>query len=212
MANDSKKNKKVSVGVAHINAGFNNTIVSITDQDGNVLSFSSSGKMKFKGAQKSTPYAAQVVADNAAKIAIEKALLDIARYPDQFELKAALARDNNLDFNQIVLGNGSNNLLDVIARVFLSQGDESIYSQYAFSIYQLSILAVGATPIESAALNFGHDLNQMRNLITEKTKIIWIANPNNPTGTFLPHQEILNFLGQIPKNVIVVIEDRKSVV
>ena len=71
MAGD-KKNKVVSIGVAHIEAGFNNTIVSITDQDGNVLTWSSSGKMKFKGAQKSTPYAAQVVAENAAKLAIEK--------------------------------------------------------------------------------------------------------------------------------------------
>jgi len=71
MASD-KKNKIVSIGVAHIDAGFNNTIVSITDENGNVLSWSSSGKMKFKGAQKSTPYAAQCVSENAAKIAIEK--------------------------------------------------------------------------------------------------------------------------------------------
>src|SRR5574344_1750374 len=72
MAKDSKNNKVCSIGVVNIAAGFNNTIVSIGDENGNVLSWSSSGKMKFKGAQKSTPYAAQVVADNASKIAIEK--------------------------------------------------------------------------------------------------------------------------------------------
>ena len=142
-----------------------------------------------------------------AKQAVEKALIDLARYPDQFELKAALAQDNNLDFNQIVLGNGSNNLLDVIARVFLKTGDESIYSQYAFAIYPLSILSVGAIPKEAPAFNFGHDLDKMKALITDKTKIIWIANPNNPTGTFLPHQEILKFLADIPRNIIVVIDE-----
>ncbi len=72
MAKESKKNKSVSIGVAHINAGFNNTIVCITDESGNILSWSSSGKMKFKGAQKSTPYAAQVAVEDAARIAIEK--------------------------------------------------------------------------------------------------------------------------------------------
>lgn len=72
MAKEGKKSKVVSIGIAHINAGFNNTIVSITDENGNVLSWASSGKMKFKGAQKSTPYAAQVAVENAVKVAIEK--------------------------------------------------------------------------------------------------------------------------------------------
>lgn len=72
MSKESKKNKICSIGVVNVFAGFNNTIISIADESGNVLTWSSSGKMKFKGAQKSTPYAAQVVADNAAKLAIEK--------------------------------------------------------------------------------------------------------------------------------------------
>ncbi len=142
-----------------------------------------------------------------AKKAIEDSLFGLSRYPDQFELKNALAKDLNINSNQIVLGNGSNNLLDVIARVFLAPGFESIYSQYAFSIYPLATLTVGAKPVEAPSIDFGHDLNQMKDLINKKTKIIWIANPNNPTGTFLPHEAILNFIQSIPQNIIVVLDE-----
>lgn len=142
-----------------------------------------------------------------AKIAIEKALSGLSRYPDQFELKNALADDLNVNINQIVLGNGSNNLLDLIARIFLAPGLESIYSEYAFAIYPLATLSVGAKPIMAKSNLFGHNLNEIKNLINEKTKVIWIANPNNPTGTFLPHNEILDFIQNIPKHIVVVIDE-----
>ncbi|HIE39806.1 MAG TPA: aminotransferase class I/II-fold pyridoxal phosphate-dependent enzyme, partial [Thiomicrorhabdus sp.] len=120
-----------------------------------------------------------------AIVAIQNSLKDISRYPDgsAFELKTDLARFLGVKQTQIVLGNGSNELLELIARVFAGRGDEIIYSQYAFAVYPISAQVVGATGIEVPAINWGHDLNAMLAAITDKTKLIYIANPNNPTGT-----------------------------
>jgi histidinol-phosphate aminotransferase len=107
----------------------------------------------------------------------------------------------------ISLGNGSNELLELIARVFVSkQSDEVIFSQYAFVVYPLVTQALGATAIVSPANNFGHDLNSMLSLITNQTKLIFVANPNNPTGTLLSDEDVYNFLKQVPSHVPVVLD------
>ena len=133
-----------------------------------------------------------------AQQAVAEALLSAQRYPDDFELKAAVARHSGLDAKHIVLGNGSNDLLDLIARVFLCAGRAAIYSQYAFAVYPLATLSTGAEPIEVPAHDFGHDLDAMlAALKTHKDKnprLIWIANPNNPTGNFAPYPALKAFL------------------
>lgn len=127
-----------------------------------------------------------------AKAAIQAELTEVALYPDGggVELRSALADKHNLDANRITLGNGSNDVLDMIARVFLGPGYESLFSQYAFAVYPISSQAVGATLNVVPAKAYGHDLEEMLNRVGEKTRVVWIANPNNPTGTWLNGEEL----------------------
>ncbi|WP_040725082.1 histidinol-phosphate transaminase [Thiomicrorhabdus sp. Kp2] len=141
--------------------------------------------------------------------AIENELQNIARYPDgsAYDLKARLAEFLKVQKEQIAVGNGSNELLELVARVFAGPGDEIIYSQYAFAVYPISAQVVGATGVEVPAKNWGHDLTAMLAAITDKTKIIYIANPNNPTGTFFTRTEWQDFISQVPQKVIVVLDE-----
>lgn len=145
----------------------------------------------------------------SAKQAIIKQLDDLTRYPDAngFELKKTIAEKYGLQANQITLGNGSNDLLELFAHTFASEQDEIIYSQYAFIVYPLVTKAINAVAKEIPAKNWGHDLSGFLKAITPKTKLIFIANPNNPTGNFLSETDIDQFLAQVPKNVIVVIDE-----
>ncbi|HMY07930.1 MAG TPA: histidinol-phosphate transaminase, partial [Accumulibacter sp.] len=145
-----------------------------------------------------------------ARLAIDAALADLARYPDDFDLKAALAAHVSVDRSCLVLGNGSNDVLDLVARVFLAPGRSAIFSQYAFAVYPLATLSAGATAIVVPAggtIEYGHDLPAMRSAIRPDTRLIWIANPNNPTGTFLPHPELKAFLADVPDEVVVVLDE-----
>lgn len=141
--------------------------------------------------------------------AIQAALADIARYPDGngFELKSALQRRYGVATEQIVLGNGSNDILELAARAFLGPEREAIYARHAFAVYPLATQATGATGVEVPAKDFGHDLEAMLAAITPATRVIFIANPNNPTGTFLPGQEIEAFLARVPGDVLVVLDE-----
>ncbi|HSI38367.1 MAG TPA: histidinol-phosphate transaminase [Methylotenera sp.] len=144
-----------------------------------------------------------------AEFAIQEALLDIARYPDgnSFALRDAVSKKFNVAPEQIVFGNGSNDILELAARAFLTAGSETIYSQHAFAVYPLVTQATGATGVVVPAKDFGHDLRGMLTAITTKTRMIFVANPNNPTGTLLGKEELLAFLGQVPKNVLVVLDE-----
>lgn len=142
-----------------------------------------------------------------AKQAVMDALDGVSRYPDQFDLIKAVADRSGVSPGQIVLGNGSNDVLDLVARVFLSTGRSSVYSQHAFAIYPLATLAVGGECIATPAREFGHDLEAMLAAIRKDTRVVWIANPNNPTGTFIPHQRLRAFLEQVPKDVVVVLDE-----
>jgi histidinol-phosphate aminotransferase len=142
-----------------------------------------------------------------ARQAVEAAIGGIERYPDQFDLIKAVAERAGLNLNQVVLGNGSNDVLDLIARVFLAPGRSAIFAQHAFAVYPLATLSTGAELICVPAKNYGHDLNAMRAAIRPDTRIIWIANPNNPTGNFLPYPEVRAFLATVPKEVVVVLDE-----
>jgi histidinol-phosphate aminotransferase len=144
-----------------------------------------------------------------ALIAIDAAMDTVARYPDGsgFDLKAALAAKLNVDAAQIVLGNGSNDVLEMAARAFLSPATSAVFSEHAFAVYPLATLAVGATGITAAAKDYGHDLAAMLAAIRADTRIVFIANPNNPTGTLLSNADILAFLEQVPSQVIVVLDE-----
>ena len=141
--------------------------------------------------------------------AIEKAAKELTRYPDGggFNLKQALSAKLGVNLDQVTLGNGSNDVLDLIARAYLSAGDEAIFSQYAFAVYPISTQAVGATAVITPAKDYGHDLDAMAEAITDKTRVIFIANPNNPTGNWLSGAEIAHFLGRVPETVIVVLDE-----
>ncbi|MDO9049943.1 MAG: histidinol-phosphate transaminase [Methylotenera sp.] len=144
-----------------------------------------------------------------AEYAIQEALFDIARYPDgnSFALRDAVSKKYEVVPNQIVFGNGSNDILELAARAFLTPDCETIYSQHAFAVYPLVTQATGATGIVVPAKNYGHDLTAMLAAITPKTRIIFVANPNNPTGTLLGKDELYAFLKQVPKQVLVVLDE-----
>ena len=140
---------------------------------------------------------------------IQNEFKEIARYPDgsAYALKATLADFLSISPRQLAIGNGSNELLELVARVFAGSGDEILYSQYAFAVYPISAQVVGATGVEVPAKNWGHDLPAMLTAITAKTKVIYLANPNNPTGTVFNRKEWEAFISQVPKTVIVVLDE-----
>ena len=145
----------------------------------------------------------------SAKQAIINQLDQLTRYPDAngFELKAAVSKKFGVQPNQITLGNGSNDLLELFAHTFANECDEIIYSQYAFIVYPLVTKAINAVAREIPAKNWGHDLNAFEAAINDKTKLIFIANPNNPTGNFLTEEEIEAFLEKVPSHIIVVLDE-----
>ena len=142
-----------------------------------------------------------------AKAAVEKAITGVERYPDQFDLIAKLAARCGVAQNQVVLGNGSNDVLDLIARVFLAPGRSAVFAQHAFAVYPLATLSTGAELICVPAKDYGHDLAAMRAAIRPDTRIVWIANPNNPTGNFLSYAAVREFLESVPQDVVVVLDE-----
>lgn len=141
--------------------------------------------------------------------AIRRELSGLARYPDggAFELRGALAQRHGVTPDCVTVGNGSNDVLDMVARVFLWQGRESLFSQFAFAVYPLSSMAVGATLKVAPARDFGHDLAAMRQRLGPDTGVVWIANPNNPTGTRIGRDDLRRFIEDVPDSVIVVVDE-----
>ena len=144
-----------------------------------------------------------------ALTALERELHEIARYPDGsgFELKQALSERLGVATSQIVLGNGSNDVLDMAARAFLSPQTSAVFSEHAFAVYAISTLTAGAEGITAPAREYGHDLQALLDAVRADTRMIFIANPNNPTGTFLANDEVLAFLQQVPEHVLVVLDE-----
>jgi histidinol-phosphate aminotransferase len=144
-----------------------------------------------------------------ARAAIADRLDELALYPDGngFELKSAIAHKYGVALNQIVLGNGSNDVLELAARALLTADSSAVFSQHAFAVYPLVTQACGAAGIEAKAKNFGHDLSAMLAAIRPDTRIVFIANPNNPTGTLLDSDALYGFLKKVSPEVLVVLDE-----
>ena len=146
----------------------------------------------------------------AVRKAIADAVDGLSRYPDGngFALKAALASRFGVGHDDIVLGNGSNDILELVTHAFLRPGDTAVYSRHAFAVYPLATQARGATGIEVAAADdLGHDLPAMRAAILPTTRIVFVANPNNPTGTWIAPATLESFIASVPKDVLVVLDE-----
>lgn len=144
-----------------------------------------------------------------AKAAIMAAVAEATRYPDgnAYPLKMALSQKFEVSPDQIVIGNGSNDILELVAGAFLTGGGAAIYAQHAFAVYPLATQAHGGRGIEVPAQNFGHDLPAMLAAITPDTRLIFIANPNNPTGTFVAGEPLRRFIEAVPHDVLVVLDE-----
>ena len=144
-----------------------------------------------------------------ALAAIENQLMELARYPDGggFDLKRALGERLGVPPGRIVLGNGSNDVLEMAARAFLAPGTSAVYSQYAFAVYPLAVQATGAQGIETPAKDWGHDLDAMLAAIRPDTRLVFIANPNNPTGTLVDGDALKAFVAQVPAQVGIVLDE-----
>jgi histidinol-phosphate aminotransferase len=141
--------------------------------------------------------------------AARAALAELPRYPDGngFALKRALAEHLEVRMESITLGNGSNDVLELVARAFLTPETEAVFSQYGFAVYSLVTRAVGARAVEVPAVDWGHDLEAMADAVGERTRVVFIANPNNPTGTWVSREALEGFLERIPQRVLVVVDE-----
>ena len=145
----------------------------------------------------------------SSKAAMAQAASELGRYPDAngFELKAALAARYDVPADWITLGNGSNDILEIAAHAFVQKGESVVFAQYSFAVYALATQGVGGRAIVVPAVNYGHDLAAMAAAIDTDTRLVYVANPNNPTGTFIGADEIEAFLKGVPANVIVVLDE-----
>ena len=141
--------------------------------------------------------------------AVAKASEQLSRYPDGngFELKASLARHLGVDAACLTLGNGSNDVLELAARVAISPGSEGIVDEHAFVVYPLAVAAAHGKLVEVPARNYGHDLEAMLERVTDATRMVFIANPNNPTGTWVREGELVEFLNALPESVWVALDE-----
>lgn len=141
--------------------------------------------------------------------AIRNAATEVHRYPDggSVSLVARLAEHLDVDRRRIVLGNGSNEVLELLARIFVGPGDEVVCSQYSFVVYRLAAVAAGGRPVLVPASGLGHDLDAMAAAVGPRTRVVFLANPNNPTGTIFDRSEWRAFLAKIPDDVCVVLDE-----
>ncbi len=150
-----------------------------------------------------------------AKAALAAALAGVGMYPDGsgHVLRSRLARKHGVDISQVTLGNGSNDLLVLMAEAFLTPDLEGVYSQYAFAVYPNAVQASGAAPRVAAAhpanhaMPLGHDPAAIQAAVGPRTRLVFLANPNNPTGTWMSGQELDALLRSIPSHVIVVLDE-----
>ncbi len=144
-----------------------------------------------------------------AMAAVKKAVEGLNRYPDGsgFYLSEALARKLGVDISQIILGNGSNELIELVVRTFVQPGDEIVSADPSFVVYKMITQAAGGTNVIVPCRDMRHDLDAMADRITAKTRIVFIANPNNPTGTMNTKAEMDRFMNRVPGHVIVAVDE-----
>ncbi len=143
-----------------------------------------------------------------ALAAFKAAAVDLERYPDgqATVLRQAIARRYGLNAERIVCGAGSDELLSMIAHAYLGPGDEGLYTQHGFLVYRIAILACGATPVIAPETNLTADVDALLAKVTPRTKVVFLANPNNPTGTFSPIGEVRRLRDRLPANVLLVLD------
>lgn len=138
------------------------------------------------------------------------------QYPDgsAHKLRSRLAQEYQLNQDQITLGNGSNDVLELIARAFLTDKDSAVFSEFAFAVYPIVVQAIGARSniakayaADNDSMPYGHDLDAILKSIDDQTKVIFLANPNNPTGTWLSPKDLYSFLSKVDKKIIVVLDE-----
>lgn len=145
----------------------------------------------------------------SARLAMQQAVADLGRYPDAngFALKQVITAKYGVPEAWITLGNGSNDILELAAHAFVQPGQGIVYAEYSFAVYALATQAVGARARVVPTKDFGHDLQGMLQAIDADTRLVFIANPNNPTGTFLPAAALEAFIDAVPANVVVVLDE-----
>lgn len=141
--------------------------------------------------------------------AIREELAELTRYPDGngYNLKVRLAQHCRVQPDQVTLGNGSNDILELVARAYLAPGLNAVFSEHAFAVYPIVTQAVNAGARVIPAKDWGHDLPAMLAAIDDKTRVVFIANPNNPTGTWFGPQALKDFLKAVPEHVLVVLDE-----
>lgn len=146
---------------------------------------------------------------SAAMAAVAGCAAGISRYPDGngFALKQALASFHGVPSDALTLGNGSNDVLELVTRAYVTPDNEVVFSEHAFAVYPLVTQAAGARAVVTPARCFGHDLDAMAKAINERTRLVFIANPNNPTGTWLRAGEMDSFMASVPESVLVVVDE-----
>ena len=144
-----------------------------------------------------------------ALAAMQKALPGLNLYPDgnAFYLKQKLAAKLGVETSHLVLGNGSNEIIEFVAHALLAPGDNVVVSQYCFAIYPIVAKMFGADVITVPAVNYGHDLPAMLRAITPQTRIVFVANPNNPTGTLASREAVIHFVNEVPDDVLLVMDE-----
>jgi histidinol-phosphate aminotransferase len=145
----------------------------------------------------------------AALAAMQKVLANLNLYPDgnAFYLKQTLAEKLGVTPANLVLGNGSNEIIEFVGHVYFAPGVDVVVSQFCFAIYPLVTKLMSANVITVPAKNHGHDLPAMLRAITPQTRVVFVANPNNPTGTLAPREELIKFVNDIPDNVLLVMDE-----
>ena len=141
--------------------------------------------------------------------AVEAALGDLHRYPDGggYHLRRRLSGKLDVPIERIVLGTGSNELIDLLTRIFLKPGDEAIVSDLAFLMYRQIVQAVNGTVRIVPHRQYAHDLDAMADAVTENVRIVYLANPNNPTGTMFRKENFERFIERVPANVLIVVDE-----
>jgi len=145
----------------------------------------------------------------AARLALQELSEDYGRYPDPdcYELRAALGKKLSLDPAKFVVGAGTSELLVLIARAFLTDGRNAVVPECAFGVYDTATRSVGARSVIVPAIEYGHDLDGMLSAIDEKTSVVFVASPNNPTGTSLDSKLLERFFDDVPPNVLIVFDE-----
>jgi histidinol-phosphate aminotransferase len=145
----------------------------------------------------------------AAVKAMKQVLEQLHLYPDgnAFHLKSRLAEKLGLSSANLILGNGSNEIIEFVGHALIGQGTDVVVSQYCFAVYPIVTKLLGGNLIVVPAKNYGHDLEAMLAAITPKTRIVFVANPNNPTGTLIPNEDVLNFIRKVPAHVVIAMDE-----